>query len=95
MAAHCLPATLVAVAATFIAMARAAGRAIHRADSAGERGAFAAIALVLLLYLLHNLTEATLFMRGLPLCNLALVLTILSAWHRPRDEMPDGGEPLR
>ncbi|GLK81896.1 O-antigen ligase family protein [Methylopila turkensis] len=38
-----------------------------------ERAAAGAFGLILLIYLLHNLTEATLFVRGIPFCNIAIL----------------------
>jgi O-antigen ligase len=70
-----IPMTLVAVLAVFCALGAAMRRSIGAFGDAGAQSSFAMIALLLLLYLLHNLTEATLMMRGAPFCNLALLLS--------------------
>jgi exopolysaccharide production protein ExoQ len=70
-----IPMTIVAVCAVFSALGAATRRATTIGEGAGVQAAYAMAALVLLLYLLHNLTEATLMMRGAPFCNLALLLS--------------------
>jgi O-antigen ligase len=67
-----IPMTLVAVASVFAALGAAIRRAITT-PGFGVQAAYAMMALNLFLYLLHNLTEATLMMRGAPFCNLALL----------------------
>jgi hypothetical protein len=49
------------------------------------------MALVLLLYLLHNLTEATLMMRGAPFASLALLLCFASGRASGLDRSPSHG----
>jgi O-antigen ligase len=72
-----LPATIVGV----LVVARRGLTALRyvAAGSAGaaERAAVGMLGLILLLYLLHNFTEATLFMRGLAFCNIALLAMLL------------------
>jgi len=68
-----LPATILSTATVLYAAFKAGGRALARTAAKAERAAFAAIAAILWLYLLHNLTEATLFMRGSPFASLAAV----------------------
>jgi exopolysaccharide production protein ExoQ len=72
-----LPATILGV----LVVARRGLTALRyvAAGSAGaaERAAVGMLGLILLLYLLHNFTEATLFMRGLAFCNIALLAMLL------------------
>ena len=73
-----LPATILAVVSVFHAIGAATGSAVSRAPSGGDRAMYAAVALILGLYILHNFTEATLMMRGSPYCNLALVFAVIA-----------------
>jgi len=71
-----LPMTLLAVGAVVVALFAATRKAITaRVGSA----AYAMAALILLLHLLHNMTEATLFMRGASFSNLFLLLSAVVA----------------
>lgn len=74
-----LPMTALAVLAIFAALARATGKAVSLRASSGVHAAYGMIALLLLLHLLHNLTEATLMMRGASFCNLVLLLCLVVA----------------
>lgn len=73
-----LPATVIAVVSVMAGIRNAMSMAIPRSNISGHRAALAAIALILLIYLLHNLTEATLFMRSSPFCNMAIVMQLLA-----------------
>ncbi len=74
-----IPAT-IAAALTFVSGAAAAARrALSRGSPRGERAAFGAMASILWLYLAHNQTEATLFMRGSPFYALAALALAVSA----------------
>jgi len=86
-----IPMTLVAVASVFVALGAATRRAITTRGGAGVQAAYAMMALVLLLYLLHNLTEATLMMRGAPFANLALLLCFASGRAFGPDRSPSHG----
>ncbi len=73
-----LPATIAAVIYIIVALARATVAAVSSTTTADEKSAFAAIALLLFTFLLHNLTEASLFMRGIQFFNLVLLLALLA-----------------
>ena len=77
--------TLVAVASGFVALGAATRRAIDTRGDPETQAAYAMMALLLLLYLLHNFTEATLMMRGAPFANLALLLCFASGRDFGRD----------
>jgi O-antigen ligase len=73
-----LPMTAVAIASIFSCLFTALRKALAaRAPDAGA--AYGMIALLMLLYFLHNFTEATLMMRGAPFCNLVLLLSFVAA----------------
>jgi len=79
-----LPATLVAALTTVKGAVVGGFHAICSADTRQNRAAIGAFAVLLLLQLLHNLTEATLFMRGLAFANFAcLSLFLVSRARRP------------
>ncbi|MFD1333482.1 O-antigen ligase family protein [Methylopila musalis] len=68
-----LPAVVLATVVVATGMvAGLAGAASAQAPRA-ERAALGLIGVVLALHLLHNLTEATLFVRGIPFCNVAIL----------------------
>ncbi|GLK68836.1 O-antigen ligase family protein [Hansschlegelia plantiphila] len=74
-----LPAMIVAALVVAWGAARGVALAARRSIGRPERAAIGALALLLVLHLLHNLTEATLFMRGIAFCNVALLaLLVLS-----------------
>ena len=73
-----LPATILAVLSVMAGIGNAMALALPRSNSAGHRAALTAIALILLLYLFHNMTEATLFMRSSPFCNMAIFMQLLA-----------------
>jgi exopolysaccharide production protein ExoQ len=73
-----LPATVTAVVYIIVALARATIAAVGSATTPDDKSAFAAIALLLFTFLLHNLTEASLFMRGIQFFNLVLLLALLA-----------------
>jgi len=72
------PMVVVAVICVLRAMGAAATKAIEPSPRGGERQAYAMIALILFVHVLHNFTEATLFMRGNPFCNLVVLLIMLA-----------------
>ena len=80
------PATVLAVISVVLAIKTAGRRATHAVPETGSGPAFAAAGLLLLMYLFHNLTEATLFIRGTPFCNIATLLMLLAA--RPELSAP-------
>ena len=73
-----LPATIAAVVYIIVALARATIAAVGSKTAPDDKSAFAAIALLLFTFLLHNLTEASLFMRGIQFFNLVLLLALLA-----------------
>ncbi|MCI4680446.1 O-antigen ligase family protein [Rhodoblastus acidophilus] len=75
-----LIATLIAIWSVFAAIGRATRRAIETRDAPGARPVFTMIALVLFLHLLHNFTEATLYMRNNPYANIVTLLIALTSW---------------
>ena len=84
------------MAALTLLMGGVAG--IRRALDAGlpraERAAYGAFATILILNLLHNQTEATLFMRGTPFWNIAVLALFMVS--RPRSSWrSDGAEARR
>ena len=73
-----IPATVVAgLIVVFIAFF-AAHRAIAGRAPRADRAAVGAMAAILFLYLVHNYTEATFFMRGSPLSNLATIALFIA-----------------
>jgi exopolysaccharide production protein ExoQ len=83
-----LPATGVAVAAIIASMVSATRLATDAAAAANTRSTYAAIALIMLMYLLHNLTEATLFMRGNQFFAIVLLMTFIGSEARRRCSQP-------
>lgn len=73
-------ATLIAIWSVFVAIGRATRRGIETRGVPGARPVFAMIALTLFLYLLHNFTEATLYMRNNPYTNLVTLFIALASW---------------
>jgi exopolysaccharide production protein ExoQ len=73
-----LPATIAAVVYIIAALARATIAAVGSKTAPDDKSAFAAIALLLFTFLLHNLTEASLFMRGIQFFNLVLLVALLA-----------------
>lgn len=81
-----LPATIFAVALIVKAALTGGWRAVLGGGGDATRALLACLAVLLVLHLLHNFTEATLFMRGAAFCNvITLALFILS---RARDFTP-------
>ena len=74
-----LPATCLVVIAIFAGMISATKNAIVSLPAANTRATYAAIALVLFMHLVHNLTEATLFMRGNQFATLVLILLLVGS----------------
>lgn len=74
-----VPATVMAGLAVFFAMVRALARAHAQGADRRERAAHGAFAALLLAFLIHNTTEATLFLRGAPLWSLILVVMLAPA----------------
>lgn len=78
-----LPATVFATLVVLKSAGVGALRAVIGAGSDQRRALIGGLAALLILYLLHNFTEATLFMRGAAFCNMAtLAMFVLS---RDRD----------
>lgn len=73
-----LPAMLLAVLSVLMSLYSSARRATEVSAQSRAGPAYAAIAMVLFLYLLHNSMEANMFIRGMPFCSLALVLALLA-----------------
>ena len=80
-----IPATIAATLVVVRSALRAARSAFAPELSRGDRAAHAGMAAILFVYLLHNLTEATLFMRGSPFWALA-ALALLSPAARRRPD---------
>lgn len=74
-----LPATIVATLVVASRVVRGAAAALLLRRSRQWRAFVSCMALVLFLNLLHNLTEATLFMRGAPFWNFAMLAYFLIA----------------
>lgn len=74
-----LPATILATGVVLVAFCKALYFYAAATRAAGTRAAFAFLAVMLLVYILHNLTEASLFMRGIFLFNIMLPLLFLVA----------------
>jgi exopolysaccharide production protein ExoQ len=68
-----LPATVFATLTIFRGMLLASKFAVSSPASRETRATLGAMALLLFLYLFHNLTESTLFMRGAQLSNIAIL----------------------
>ncbi len=78
-----IPATVAAVFYVLVCLFRATRNAIRSGTLADDKAAYSAIALATLAYLFHNVTEASLFIRGIPLFNLMLLLGLLAAQTPP------------
>ena len=78
-----LPATVVATVAIIHGAMLGGWRAVMGRGSRQTRAAIGAFAVLLLLQLLHNFTEATLFMRGAAFCSMAMLAMFVIA--RARD----------
>lgn len=74
-----LPATILATGVVLIGLCKALYFYAVSTRAAGTRAAFAFLAVMLLVYILHNLTEASLFMRGIFLFNVMLPIMFLVA----------------
>jgi O-antigen ligase len=81
-----LPMTFAAVLGFAAALFRIAGRAVT-GRSAGVQAAYAMMAMLLFLNLLHNFTEASLLMRGAPFCSVVLLMCFVGARGRPAGEI--------
>lgn len=68
-----LPAVVLATLVVITGMAAGLAGAASARLPRPERAALGLIGTVLALHLLHNLTEATLFVRGIPFCNVAIL----------------------
>lgn len=77
-----LPATILATGVVLTGIFRALWLYTASTRTAGTRAAFAYLAVMLLVYILHNLTEASLFMRGIFLFNVMLPMMFLVAHGR-------------
>jgi O-antigen ligase len=74
-----LPATILATGIVLMALCKALYFYAASTQASGSRAAFAFLATMLLVYILHNLTEASLFMRGIFLFNVMLPMLFLVA----------------
>lgn len=74
-----LPASIVAGLAVLQGALAGGVRAVFGAGSRQERALFGALAMLLALHLLHNLTEATLFMRGMAYSSVATLALFVVA----------------
>lgn len=74
-----LPATILATGVVIVALCKALYCYAAATRAAGTRAAFAFFVVLLLVYILHNLTEASLFMRGIFLFNVMLPILFLVA----------------
>lgn len=74
-----LPATILATGIVLMALCKALYFYAASTRASGSRAAFAFLATMLLVYILHNLTEASLFMRGIFLFNVMLPMLFLVA----------------
>jgi hypothetical protein len=81
-----LPMTFVLVFGLGAALFAITGRAVT-ARGAGVQAAYAMMAMLLFLTLLHNLTEASLLIRGAPLCSVFLLLCFVGARRPPEPEI--------
>jgi exopolysaccharide production protein ExoQ len=81
-----LPAAVVAGLTTFKGAVVGGYRAVFGVGSRQDRAALGALAVLLLLQLFHNLTEATLFMRGMTFSSIAaLALFAIALPQKPSD----------
>lgn len=74
-----LPATLLATGVILVALCKALYFYTAATRVQGTRAAFAFFAVMLLVYILHNLTEASLFIRGIFLFNVMLPILFVVA----------------
>jgi O-antigen ligase len=74
-----LPATILATGVILVALCKALYFYAAATRLKGTRAAFAFLAVMLLVYILHNLTEASLFMRGIFLFNVMLPVLFVVA----------------
>lgn len=74
-----LPATILATGVILVALCKALYSYAAATRLKGTRAAFAFLAVMLLVYILHNLTEASLFMRGIFLFNVMLPVLFVVA----------------
>lgn len=74
-----LPATILATGVVLVALCKSLYFYAASTRASGTRAAFAYLAVMLLVYILHNLTEASLFMRGIFLFNIMLPMLFLVA----------------
>lgn len=88
-----LPATVFATVTIVYGAALGAWRAVLGHGSRQTRAMLGAFAVVLFLQLLHNFTEATLFMRGAAFCSMAMLAMFVIA--RARDFGTAGGTSAR
>ncbi|NVN87186.1 MAG: O-antigen ligase family protein [Rhodopseudomonas sp.] len=79
-----LPATCVVAIAIAARISSTTRMAIESAPATDTRATYAAIALILFIHLVHNLTEATLFLRGNQFSVLVLILLFVSSEFRRR-----------
>ncbi len=84
-----VPATAFATLTILFGAVAALSAAMKRGHSLPDRSAFAAIAAILLIYLFHNLTEATLYMRGSAFWS----LVSLALFAMPRPHILGAAEP--
>lgn len=73
-----LPATVLAAMVVVVQLLVAARWSFSARASLTTAWANGLLTLILMLYLLHNLTEATLFIRGVPFCNISLLAMFVS-----------------
>ncbi len=85
-----IPVTLLAVFTTVCLIVRGTLLCLLARMPRGTAAGFAYMTAMLVLYLLHNFTEASLFMRGIVLCNIVLPMMFLLA--RGRDLLPSPAE---
>ena len=74
-----LPAMVIAAAITLFRSVSSARRFVAEPMRHGDRWMMATLGMILALMLVHNLSEASLFMRGIPLCNVAMLAMFLSS----------------
>lgn len=72
-----LPTMLLAVATVIMAIAKGVLSALVTPTANGEKSALVFMTTMLVVYLLHNLTEASLFIRGIILCNVTMPILFL------------------
>ncbi|WP_020179870.1 O-antigen ligase family protein [Methylopila sp. M107] len=85
-----LPAMVMAALLVLLTAIVAAKRFFVDAAPAGDRWMIVLMGTILVLHLLHNLSEASLLMRGLPFCNVVLLMLLIASRCHPAGVLRTG-----